>query len=85
MMDNSIYYDKVIMFESDARNAFKASCEIERLDWTNVMVFQSFILVHIDTRVDNECLKRTFDQTIIKAKEILDKYCINYKCKQLKF
>ena len=85
MMDESIYKDKVIMFKSGEPDALKAVCEIDRISWIDVRVFESFILVTADGRIDNKELKRTFDKEIKKVVAILDKYNIQYKAKQLKF
>lgn len=85
MLSTAIYKDKVFMFESNAKDALKASCEIENLTWTDIETFESFILVKIDTRVDNKELGRTFDEIASKVVKILNKYNIEYKAKQLKF
>lgn len=85
MLSTSIYKDKVFMFESNASDALKACCEIEQLSWTDVETFETFIIVKINTRVDNEELGRTFEQIAGQIVKILDKYEIPYKAKQLKF
>jgi hypothetical protein len=73
------------MFESNASDALKACCEIEQLSWTDVETFETFIIVKINTRVDNEKLGRTFEQIAGQIVKIFDKYEIPYKAKQLKF
>jgi hypothetical protein len=85
MLDESIYKDKVIMFKTDGPDALKAVCEIDRISWIDARVFESFILVTADSRIDNDELRRSFDKEIKKVISILDKYNIQYKAKQLMF
>ena len=84
MLDNSIYYSKVLMFDINDKDAMKATCEISNISWCEPKIFDSFVIVIFDTRIDNEGLHRTFDEELKKVVAILKKYNIEYKAKQLK-
>ena len=85
MMDTNIYYDKVIVFESDARNALKAAAEIDSNTWVHANIHETVVLVTIDTDVHKPQYDRTYKKTVKTVTDILDKYEINYKLKQLRF
>lgn len=85
MLDGNIYFDKVVMFKSDAPNAIKAAMKIEDNCYVRVNTYETFIMVKFDTDVENPKYGRSFNAAVKKTTDILDEYKIEYKCKQLKF
>ena len=84
-MNTNIYSGKVLVFKSDAVDALKASSEIDGMTYTYVQIFDSVVLVSIDTDVEAPKFNRSIEQTFNKCKEILEKYNIEYEIKMMRF
>lgn len=82
-MTSSVYGDKFIVYRSDARDAMKASMEIDNISYVRVGVYESVITVNVIAESTNKWSNER--ETFSNVEKILTKYDINYKYKRITF
>lgn len=84
-MNTNIYNNKIIVFESKAVDALKAAATIDSFIYTYVMTFDNVVMVTFDNDAEEPKYKRTLSDLMTKVIDVLKKYNIEYKTKEMKF
>ena len=84
-MNTNIYNSKVIVFKTNAVNALKAATTIDSYIYTYVMTFDDVVLVSIDNDVEQPKFDRSVKKLMDNCVEVLKKYNIEFKLKNMTF
>ena len=82
-MTTIIYGDKFIVYRSDARDAMKASMEIDSISYAHIDVHESVITVNVTAESSNKYAKER--EIFSNVEKVLTKYGIDYKYKRIVF
>lgn len=84
-MNTNIYNDEIIVFKTNSVDALKAATEINNMLYVYVLIFDDVVLIAFDNEAEKPCVNRSLDNIIEKVTNILKKYNIEYKTKEMKF